>query len=131
LAHVSIRTRNLEASRKFYCDVLGLRVGYRPPFPFPGLWLYDDGDDAVIHLIAQAEGADGYLGARAGLGAGAFDHVALATDDADALRTRLSANDIGYQERLVPELEQRQLFVRDPNGVVVEFIFPGGSSPDR
>ena len=55
LNHFSIRTTDLEASRRFYADVLGLSVGPRPPFPFPGLWMYrgphDDMANAVVHLI--------------------------------------------------------------------------------
>jgi len=44
LAHYAIRTADLEASRRFYTEVIGFRVGYRPPFPFPGIWLYQDED---------------------------------------------------------------------------------------
>ena len=36
LAHFSVRTGALDASRRFYCNVLGLREGFRPPFDFPG-----------------------------------------------------------------------------------------------
>ena len=38
--HYSIRTLDVEASRKFYTEIIGLKVGPRPPFNFPGLWLY-------------------------------------------------------------------------------------------
>ena len=47
LNHYSIRTTDLEASRRFYADVLGLTVGPRPDFPFPGLWMYR-GDHADV-----------------------------------------------------------------------------------
>ena len=40
LNHYSIRTTDMAATERFYVDVLGLTVGPRPPFPFPGLWLY-------------------------------------------------------------------------------------------
>ena len=69
LAHYSIRTTDLEASRRFYTEVLGFRVGYRPEFPFPGIWLYngpDDGDFGIVHIIGfdanDASGLVGYLG---------------------------------------------------------------------
>jgi catechol 2,3-dioxygenase-like lactoylglutathione lyase family enzyme len=45
LAHFSVRTTDIEASRKFYVEVLGFRVGFRPPFQFPGLWLYQGEDE--------------------------------------------------------------------------------------
>ena len=55
LNHYSIRTTNLDACRNFYEKVLGLTVGPRPEFPFPGLWMYC-GDhaqysNAVVHII--------------------------------------------------------------------------------
>ena len=39
IAHYLIRTLDLEATRKFYTEVMSLTVGPRPPFKFPGLWL--------------------------------------------------------------------------------------------
>ena len=36
--HVTIVVEDLERSRHFYCDVLGMRAIERPEFPFPGLW---------------------------------------------------------------------------------------------
>ena len=49
LNHILVLARDLEATRDFYVNVLGLRVGPRPPFKFPGHWLYL-GDKAVVHL---------------------------------------------------------------------------------
>ena len=46
LNHYSIRTTDLAACDRFYCGLLGLQAGPRPPFPFPGLWLYS-GDTHV------------------------------------------------------------------------------------
>ncbi|HWS69446.1 MAG TPA: VOC family protein, partial [Steroidobacteraceae bacterium] len=71
LAHYSIRTMDLEASRRFYTDVMNFRVGFRPPFDFPGLWLYLDDDESeygVVHLIGIDPDDPGrlvrYLGER-------------------------------------------------------------------
>ena len=50
LDHCSIRTTNLQETREFFVDILGLADGKRPDFPFPGAWLYTD-STAVIHLI--------------------------------------------------------------------------------
>ena len=36
----------------WYCDILGLRTGPRPDFPFQGAWLYA-GENAVIHLVGD------------------------------------------------------------------------------
>lgn len=135
LNHVAVRTADLEASRRFYVDVLGLVVGPRPDFPFPGLWLYT-GDssapaDAAVHLIGvAAAGGDGlaaYLGERAAggpAGHGALDHVAFFATGLDSMRERLARLGIAARERTVPGLGLHQLFVDDPNGLVIELNYP-------
>ena len=37
--HFNVLTDDVEATRHFYCDILGLEKGERPPFKFDGLWL--------------------------------------------------------------------------------------------
>ncbi len=135
LNHFSIRSLDLPACERFYCGLLGLQVGPRPPFPFPGLWLYA-GDttqwaNAVVHIIGidrnDPEGLKQYLGDRdeSSLhGTGAVDHVAFfSTGLADTLQ-RLKSQGIECRERTVPLLGLHQVFVDDPNGVVVELNFP-------
>ena len=41
----------LPSVEDFYTEVLGLRVGPRPAFDFPGTWLYA-GEEPIIHLAA-------------------------------------------------------------------------------
>jgi len=135
LNHYSIRTTDLAACERFYCGLLGLTVGPRPPFPFPGLWLYV-GDpaqwaNAAVHIIGidrnDPAGLKQYLGDRdesSLQGSGALDHVAFfATGLAEQLQ-RLRDHGIEPRERTVPLLGLHQLFVDDPNGIVVELNFP-------
>ena len=135
LNHFSIRTLDLTASERFYRDVLGLTVGPRPAFPFPGLWLYA-GDpsqwaNAVVHIIGidrnDPAGLKAYLGDRdpsSLQGTGAIDHVAFfATGLAETL-ARLQRLGVPARERTVPSIGLHQVFVDDPNGVVVELNFP-------
>jgi catechol 2,3-dioxygenase-like lactoylglutathione lyase family enzyme len=135
LNHFSIRTLDLSACERFYVDALGLQVGPRPPFPFPGLWLYagDTADfaNAVVHIIgldpADPEGLKNYLGDRPASslqGTGAVDHVAFFATGLAATLERLKTHHIAFRERTVPVLALHQLFVDDPNGVVVELNFP-------
>ncbi|MBI1196558.1 MAG: glyoxalase [Phenylobacterium sp.] len=132
LAHVSIRARDLAASRRFYAEVLGLRDGSRPPFPFPGAWLYlgdDEADFGVVHLIGDDgtdEALSAYLGDRGGGTGGAVDHVAFLADDWPRLRARLTRLGVDFVERTVPALGLRQVFVTDPSGVVVELNYGAG-----
>jgi catechol 2,3-dioxygenase-like lactoylglutathione lyase family enzyme len=135
LNHISIRAEDLGACERFYCGLLGLQKGPRPPFPFPGLWLYA-GDttvfaNAAVHIIgvdrSDPEGLKRYLGERdeaCQQGTGVVDHVAFfATGLADTL-ARLRAQGVACRERTVPVLGLYQVFVDDPNGVVVELNFP-------
>src|SRR5579885_1873325 len=48
--HVSLNVRDLERSRAFYREILGLREIPRPPFSFPGAW-FAAGDSQQLHLI--------------------------------------------------------------------------------
>lgn len=133
LAHYSIRTQDLEASRRFYTEVLGFRVGYRPAFPFPGLWLYngpDDADFGIVHIIGidrdDPSGLHGYLGEREAVakGTGTLDHVAFLATDLRGMHERLRAAQLAWRDRTVPELGLHQVFVEDPSGVTVELNFP-------
>jgi catechol 2,3-dioxygenase-like lactoylglutathione lyase family enzyme len=128
LDHVSIRTADVAATRRFYTDILGFEDGARPPFPFPGAWLYQSGRP-VIHVIGidpdKPAGLTDYLGERESKGGtGSIDHIAFTARDVAAMRTHFQARDIPFRERTVPALNLAQLFVEDPNGVVIELNFP-------
>ena len=135
LNHYSIRTADLQACEAFYCDLLDLQVGPRPPFPFPGLWLYA-GDtsvwaNAAVHIIgidrSDPAGLKAYLGDRdeADLhGSGCVDHVAFFATGLAQTLAKLRARGLDGRERTVPLLNLHQVFVDDPNGIVVELNFP-------
>ena len=135
LNHFSIRTVDLDACERFYCGLLGLKKGPRPPFPFPGLWLYagetDKYDNAAVHIIGidrnDPEGLKKYLGDRdetSLAGSGAVDHVAFFATGLKETLDKLKANGIEGRERTVPLLGLHQVFIDDPNGIVVELNFP-------
>lgn len=134
LAHFSVLTADIEASRSFYCDILGFREGFRPPFRFPGAWLYRGDDEAeygVVHLIGidrdDPSGLADYLGDKSAAalhGSAAVDHLAfLATDLADMHR-RLQRGGLAFRERTVPSLGLHQVFVEDPSGITIELNYP-------
>ena len=114
LDHVTLSTNDLDRSVAFYRDLLGLVQGERPPFGFPGAWLYCDGRP-VIHLI----GGRGH----AGTGSGPVDHVAFRASGLVETIARLRRLGAAYDERLVPGQGLRQVFLRDPDGVKVELNF--------
>jgi catechol 2,3-dioxygenase-like lactoylglutathione lyase family enzyme len=116
LDHVNIRTHDLEATRSFYVDVVGLRAGERPPFDFPGLWLYDD-NVAVIHVTGL-----GPSDARTHE-SGSVDHIAFRVAGLGAIRERIARLHVKARECIVPRNGDLQIFLTDPNGVKIELTF--------
>ena len=49
--HVSIPVTDLERSRRFYREVLGLQEIERPPFDFPGAWFAAGEGGHQVHLL--------------------------------------------------------------------------------
>ncbi|MFM0721695.1 extradiol dioxygenase [Paraburkholderia strydomiana] len=129
LDHFTLRTRCLPETTAFFEQVAGLRVGPRPAFKFDGRWLYR-GDWAALHL-AVYDPADeqlrAYLGDRqatpGNTGTGAVDHIAFRCNGLPSFEARLRSLTMPYRARTVPDLHEHQVFVVDPNGVTVEFIF--------
>jgi len=47
--HFNVLSDDIDATRRFYVGILGLIEGDRPPFGFPGLWLYAGGRP-ILHI---------------------------------------------------------------------------------
>lgn len=117
--HTTLQTNTLEATKDFFCEVLELRPGDRPPFDFPGYWLYNAMDEhPIIHLIGTEE--------RVGDDTGTLHHLAYLGDPAryDEFDTRISAMDCKQDRRVVPGSGIRQIFVTGPHNIFVELNFP-------
>ena len=84
LDHYNGSTRKLDETVHFYENVLGFINGPRPPFNFPGAWLYSSGHP-VLHLnhISQSEKQQ-----RAD--SGVIDHVAFGCRGFEAAKRHLS-----------------------------------------
>jgi len=133
LAHYSIRTTDLERSCAFYERVLGFRRGYRPPFNFPGAWLYlgeDETDFGTVHIIGvdanDSAGLAEYLGDRGmpASGTGTLDHIAFLATGVESMWARLRAEGVAWRDRTVPSLGLHQVFIEDPSGVTIELNYP-------
>lgn len=122
MQHYMVLSKDLEKTRRFYCDVLGLRIGPRPPFDFEGLWIYI-GDVAVVHVAGQASyEATGRLTdvVAERHGSGSVDHIAFAADNWDELVASFDEHGVEYRASVVPGRPLRQLFVHDPDGIQIE-----------
>jgi len=120
IEHYNIHTVKLAETVDFYTRILGMTNGDRPPFQFPGAWLYV-GDTPVLHLV-DVSGA--YKSPRAGQhGTGTLDHVAFEAQGLPAMREHLRRNGATFEERVVPRTGVTQLFLVDPNGLTLELNY--------
>ena len=126
LDHVTVIVNDLETSRRFYVDVLGMRQVERPGFSFDGLWF--QAGPTQIHLILEhdASGPSGNVVAVE-LTASRTHHFAFQVADGHAAAKRLTEHGVeivaGPKDRPDGAV---QVFVRDPDGYVVELSSAAG-----
>jgi len=123
--HFNILTDDLPATLAFYEEHLNLKPGARPPFNFPGAWLYADGGkgrDPILHIVAGKQKKD--------LVKGVIDHMAFTGSGLAKAVEKLKGRGIAYELRKLPAYGTWQLFFHDPNGAKVEIDFdPAETAP--
>ncbi|HEY6024207.1 MAG TPA: VOC family protein [Pseudolabrys sp.] len=136
LEHALIQSADMEGTKNWYVDVLGMKVGPHPDFKVPVYWLYI-GDTDVLHI---AEGGKNVSEARlkyAGqqstdtYGSGVVDHLAFRCSGLDEMIANLKQRGIAFKERQVDNQGLYQLFLIDPNGVKIELNFPSAEAKGR
>ncbi|EGF91869.1 glyoxalase/Bleomycin resistance protein/Dioxygenase superfamily protein [Asticcacaulis biprosthecium C19] len=126
LNHINIQTRDMAQTIAFYEELLGLEARVAPERdPSLRQWLYDSRDMAVIHL--NLWGTDNTIAREVVPGGhtGAIHHVAFECDGFDEMVRRLKARNLDYGFAEIPSIKLRQLFVTDPNNVLLELNFRG------
>jgi catechol 2,3-dioxygenase-like lactoylglutathione lyase family enzyme len=116
LDHVNIRTANLLAMTDWYCRVLGMEQGKRPPFDFPGAWLYAGGH-AFVHLVGVERQPQG--------GEPTLEHFAFSASGLAEFTARLDAAGVFYRAAKVPGTTITQINVSDPDGNHIHVDFDG------
>lgn len=111
--HINIDTTSLDDTVAFYEGIFGLESRPKPSGK-PGAWLHL-GDQALIHVNI----VDGDAQQPTGL----FNHVAFMGENRDAMAVRLDSAGIEYELHERPEMNRSQLFVHDPNGILLEITF--------
>ena len=117
LDHFNIRTRKLADTVRFYEDIMGLEKGARPNFAFPGAWMYSEGK-AVVHLVDISKTEEPQKP-----DSGVVHHVAFASRDFAGMKQRLKSKGLPFDVREVPGVDVWQIFVTDPNGVMIELNY--------
>jgi catechol-2,3-dioxygenase len=117
--HYNLRAARsvLEELRAFYCDIVGLAVGERPPFRRFGYWLYAGGRP-VLHL-SEADDSE----ARSRTAVTTFAHAAFNCTGRAEFERKLRERGIPYRTAAVTQIGIAQLFFHDPAGNGVELQF--------
>ena len=129
LNHYLLVARDLERTKDFYRDVLGLELAERPDFGFPGYWL-KTGEDICVHLASQEpnETRDLFLlkkHPKGTAGSGSVDHIAFLAKDPREVRSRIQKHRVEMHFRSFPEAKLFQIFLKDPDDVTIELNFLG------
>jgi catechol 2,3-dioxygenase-like lactoylglutathione lyase family enzyme len=113
--HFTILTDDLPATLAFYEEHLNLKPGARPPFTFPGAWLYADGGrgkEPILHIVAGI--------GKERLVKGVIDHMAFSGSGLRKAVARLEAGKIPFELRKQVGSGTWQLFFFDPNDAKIE-----------
>jgi len=129
--HVVLRVRDIDAMRRFYCEVLGAtHVAWRPEFGMSHL----KAGNAMIDLVL----VDGPLGKPGGAAPGKegrnMDHFCLRVEpfDQDAIVAHLKRHGIEVGEirrRYGAQGNGISIYVSDPEGNTVELKGPSDGQP--
>lgn len=127
IQHAAIKTQNLAATNRFYTEVLGMQLVARPPMTFPGSWL--SMGETLIHVLAgpnclNRDGSTPH-------GGGALDHIAVGAVGFDEFRRKLIEHQLDWRQNALPEAGLWQLFVHDPNGIMIELNFTQSEEPEN
>ncbi len=124
LQHAGLVVSDLERSRRFYSEALGLEEVPRPPnFTFAGAW-FRSGDDE-LHLLAEVDttGEAGQADPGAGAAFGLTHHLAFEVDDLETACRRLAEAGVPLTGGPMPRGDGvTQVFFRDPDGYVLELF---------
>ena len=126
LDHVNIITADLEGTARFYAELFGLEPRDAPP-PLThenARWIYDQAGRAILHLNSPECPRHYDRDVRPGP-TGALHHVALKCSGYQELRARLTRRGLEHRINEVTAIGLKQIFVLDPNQVLLELNFFG------
>jgi lactoylglutathione lyase len=117
--HTMVRVRDIDESKRFYCDLLGLKEIRRREDEkgrFTLVFLAPEGQEEAQVELTWNWDPEEYGGGRN------FGHLAYAVEDIYALCERLQAGGVTINR---PPRDGRMAFVRSPDGISVELLQMG------
>ncbi len=115
LRHVALNVVNLETCERFYVDLLGMAVEWRPDED--NVYLSSGNDNLALHRSKQAIAED----------AQHLDHIGFIIDSIDAVDTWHAFLDKnGVDIAAAPRTHRdgaRSFYVKDPDGNTVQLIY--------
>ncbi|MDC0182722.1 diguanylate cyclase [Nitrosomonadales bacterium] len=117
--HFNLRSepKMMEILKNFYIEVVGLKMGTRPPFKSNGFWL-NAGKKDVLHLSETKINDTNPVNIK-----NTFDHMAFTAEGKEKYIKILKEREIEFYLRKVPEIGTEQIFFKDPAGNGIELIF--------
>jgi len=116
LDHVAIHVEDVERSCEFYRNVLQLEQIKRPDFKFPGAW-FRLGRHQELHIIGERK--DPVNSHNRGT------HFALQADNLSEWEAHFQKLDHSYRPKVMRPDGPYQIFLKDPDGHVIELFTPG------
>jgi catechol 2,3-dioxygenase-like lactoylglutathione lyase family enzyme len=127
LDHFNIQTQDVAGTARFFADVLELRAG--PVFPGAEMaavtWMFDAAERPLVHITLPGMTFSEDAGRPIGEDTGALHHVAFECSGHDAMLARLGGLGLAFRTRDIAAIGLRQIFVAEPNGVLLELNFRG------
>ncbi|HVA65438.1 MAG TPA: VOC family protein [Elusimicrobiota bacterium] len=111
IRHIALKVKDLAAAERFYVDILGFAVEWRPDPD--NLYLAKDKDSLALHTAQFSEG-------------GSLDHFGIMLKrpaDVDAWADYLKKK--GFEPEKEPKTHRdgaRSFYMRDPEGNLIQFI---------
>src|SRR6478736_9523049 len=115
LNHVALLVADLDRSCEFYLRVLKLQPIPRPAFDFPGAW-FRLGTQQELHLIGER--------AEPVISGSRSNHFALQVSEIEAWEKHLVSVSADFRPKKLRPDGAEQIFVRDPDGHVIELCSP-------
>ena len=120
--HITLVVADLELTRQFYVDVLGMQQVVRPEFSFPGLW-FQAGNTQIHATLTDANSGQAGWSDQGAAMASRGHHFGFEVDDANAATDALKQHGIeiisGPKHRPDGPL---QVYFADPDGHLVELF---------